>query len=76
MKYSYEMSGKDSGAQTWKFTGTVTTKGAGEFLSVPGQALKQSFEALTQGKAVYGNPGIGCKGPYRVTKLVIELLEQ
>jgi hypothetical protein len=36
--------------------------------------MVSTFAALTEGKAVYGEPG-PCGGPYKITKLHIELVE-
>jgi hypothetical protein len=35
------------------------------------RALSESFQQLTQGKAVYGKPGVGCRGPYEIAKLTL-----
>jgi len=29
-------------------------------------------KGLTSGKAVFGSPGIGCQGPYKMRSLLIE----
>jgi hypothetical protein len=34
-------------------------------------ALRQSFEQLTGGKAVFEHPGYGCNGPYSITHLIL-----
>lgn len=72
MRYTYEVSGTAAGGQTWISRGDVETELAGQFLQVPVIAVQQAFAELTQGKAVYGEPGVGCVGPYRITKMVIE----
>jgi hypothetical protein len=46
----------------------------GDFPFLSDEALHASFEALTHGKAEYGNPGKGCVGPYKITKLLIEFV--
>lgn len=35
-------------------------------------AMRASFDQLTNGEAVYGQPGLGCEGPYTVTRMLIE----
>ena len=37
--------------------------------------MRSSFMKLTRGQAVFGNPGIGCSGPYHVTKFTISETE-
>lgn len=71
-KYRYEMHGAAAEHQTWSCNGDVEVANYGAFLDVPGLATKDAFEQLTQGKAIFGLPGVGCKGPYRITKLTIE----
>lgn len=42
----------------------------GAFIAARGQA----FRKLTQGKAVYGSPGVGgCKGPYKINRVSMEV---
>jgi hypothetical protein len=72
LKYKYEITGSAMGLQTWTTVGEVETHAAGDFPVVPGLALEQSFTKLTAGEAVYGFPGIGCRGPYGITRMVIE----
>ena len=72
MKYSYQVSGTASQGQTWEATGTAETENLGDFMLVPEMAMRDAFMQMTQGKAVYGKPGVGCSGPYRITRLVIE----
>jgi len=67
--YTYEIEGSASGGQTWKTTGTV--EGAGDFTGAVYDAIGDSFVQLTKGKAIYGRPGVGCSGPYRMTKMTI-----
>lgn len=37
-------------------------------------AMRQSFQQVTQGKAVFGDPST-CHGPYRITRIVIEEID-
>lgn len=34
--------------------------------------MKDTFEQLTQGRAIYGQPGVGCRGPYAIKRVLIE----
>jgi len=71
IKFAYEVSGCAADDQTWTVRGT-TTANRGDFALVPNVAMRETFAQLTNGKAIYGKPGIGCKGPYRINRLLIE----
>lgn len=68
-KYDYRMDGTAADGQTWSTQGTVVC----EFGDALFNATRDSFRLLTDGRAVYGKPGVGCVGPYNVTRLSIEL---
>jgi hypothetical protein len=70
MRYDYVITGTAANGQTWTTRGTVEAESA-SFLDTPLMAMQESFESLTQGKAVYGQPGVGCRGPYQVTAMHI-----
>jgi hypothetical protein len=70
-KYNYILNGTGAGGHTWKAEGTVMAA-PGDFLKVPLAATRDAFVQLTQGKAIYGKPGVACLGPYQVKKMVIE----
>ena len=74
IRYKYEIHGSAAHGQTWGVTGVVETQEQGDFMLTPNLAMRDAFGQLTQGKAVYGHPGVGCVGPYRVTRMVIEKL--
>ena len=74
--YSYIVEGLTAGGNKWSTIGAHTATAQGEFANVPMIALRESFAQLTQGKAVFGNPGLGCQGPYRITRMLIEELPQ
>jgi hypothetical protein len=76
MKYRYEVNGTAAQGQTWTCSGYIGDVQAGQFPEVQFIAMKLAFTQLTQGLAVYGKPGVGCEGPYAVTKLLIELEEE
>lgn len=69
-RYTFEGTGGDG--QTWKTEGTVTCK----FLNVFDVAGAASFDQLTSGRAVFGKPGVGCRGPYDIHKVTIEQVRQ
>jgi hypothetical protein len=70
--YKYTFRGTAALGQSWQTTGYVSAT-PGNFGGVVEQAQAASFRQLTQGKAVYGKPGVGCKGPYTITKFTVEL---
>lgn len=72
MTYRYLVEGTAAGGQTWATEGRITVAQAGDFPRVTQDALRDSFMQLTSGKAVYGQPGVGCTGPYTITKLTVE----
>lgn len=72
-RYSYMVEGTAADGQTWMVSGTVEMPHAGMFGHAVQDAMQQSFTHLTEGKAVYGEPGKGCNGPYSITRLVVEV---
>ena len=73
--FKYQLEGKAADNQTWKATGAVRVANLGEFPSVSHKVMEDAFEQLTRGQAVYGKPGLGCRGPYRITRMLIELAD-
>jgi hypothetical protein len=39
------------------------------------RCLSDAFLRLTKGEAVYGQPGVACRGPYRVTGFELKVGE-
>jgi len=72
MTYTYIIDGTAADGQTWTTTGSVETASEGQFPATVQLAMADSFQQLTQGKAVYGQPGVGCRGPYHIARLLIE----
>lgn len=67
--FTYEVEGTAAGGQTWKTAGAVV----GDDLTLMfHMAMRDSFNQLTQGKAVFGKPGVGCNGPYKISKVTME----
>lgn len=71
MIYKWSMSGTAAQGQTWATEGTLE-KSAGEFSTLLFDAMAETFQRLTQGKAVFGQPGVGCRGPYAVKRFTVE----
>jgi hypothetical protein len=70
-QYSYRMTGTAAQGQTWETTGTIELP-AGEFPTCAGVALQDSFIKLTNGKAVFGHPSLGCSGPYSIAEFAVQ----
>jgi len=69
--YRYTISGEAADGQTWEVSGTLSIA-QGDFALTFDMAMREAFERLTSGKAVYGKPGVGCRGPYRFLRYSIE----
>ena len=76
IKYKYQLNGTAAEGQTWQANGIVETEKLGDWLKTPSLALKDAYDQLTHGRAIYGKPGVGCRGPYRMTRLVIDAADQ
>jgi hypothetical protein len=73
--FSYTVSGTARAVdqrQTWTVEGTITLPPDAVFSELIDPIIRAAFLSLTHGKAVYGKPGIGCHGPYLITKLALE----
>jgi hypothetical protein len=66
--YHYTIKGSGAGGQTWTTKGVVEA----DFVYAFDLAMRDSFQQLTQGQAVYGKPGRGCSGPYDIHSITIE----
>ena len=75
MWYKYEVAGTSADNQTWTVSGTVESERAGEFLELVSWIMFNAFSQVTNGQAVYGHPGVRCKGPYQFTKFLIQHAE-
>lgn len=74
-RYTFCVQGKAADGQSWKVEGDVVSERAGDFQLVLNSAMERSFFQLTRGKAVFGRPGVGCRGPYSITSLSVTLVE-
>ncbi len=50
--YRYQVQGRGGDGEAWFTTGRVTTNGAGSFMPGVQEAMRQSFQDLTQGNAI------------------------
>jgi hypothetical protein len=69
-KYHYRLEGLAAQSQSWCVEGEVESEWCDVFETI----LSHAFHQLTRGKAIYGKPGIGCRGPYNMTKLTLDQL--
>jgi hypothetical protein len=68
--------------KTFKFTVSGTTAGGVpfhvggvvecEFRELFDAVMRRCFMDLTSGKAIFGAPGVGCKGPYEIAEIRLE----
>lgn len=70
----YTVEGTGANGQTWKCEGHVP-------MDIPDPecltaVLRSSFNQLTGGKAIYGQPGVGCRGPYKFVRIELKTGEQ
>lgn len=71
MIYTYLVEGAAADKQTWECRGTLTLDD-GDWGFLMDRIMSGTFHQLTQGKAKYGYPGVGCRGPYSISKVTIE----
>lgn len=73
--YKYKVEGLTGSGNTWATEGTVD----GDIAlaeSFHKLVMRDSFEKLVTGRAIFGRPGAGCLGPYKVLKYTVELAKQ
>jgi len=68
--YRWKMTGLAAKGQTWETEGFITIDLA-DFPDLLNTIMEDNFDQLTQGKAVYGFPGVGCQGPYDIKSINI-----
>lgn len=66
--WNYEVKGSGADGQTWEITGNVVC----DFINIHPTVMRDTFGKLTEGKAVFGKPGVGCEGPYDIHRVLIE----
>jgi hypothetical protein len=68
----FTIEGTAANGQTWTTKGRVTTL----YPECLMDAMRDSFFQLTQGKAVFGKPGVGCRGPYEISRFEMVTVER
>jgi hypothetical protein len=76
MKYKWTVAGTAADGQTWQTTGEIDVATGGDFHPALTNVMRLSFQQLTKGNAVFGQPGVGCRGPYMITRYVVEVASQ
>lgn len=71
MATKYTVEGTAAGGQTYICEGQVN-RDIGEIPDCFVDVMRSSFNQLTSGKAVFGQPGVGCRGPYSVTRIELK----
>lgn len=70
--YRLVVDGSGADGQTFQ----ATTELACEFHEAMSLGMVDIFQQITQGRATYGNPGVGCRGPYDIHRVLIEQVKQ
>lgn len=66
----YTVEGTAADGQKWKAEGEVADRL--DWVLLADEALRAAFQQVTGGKAVFGKPGIGCRGPYKITRVEVK----
>lgn len=66
--WRFTVNGHGAEGQTFENSGTTLC----EFQHVFDIAMEDTFHALTNHRAIYGAPGVGCRGPYAIKRVLIE----
>ena len=69
--FQFNVSGTTAEGVSWACSGQVTC----ETVDVWTRVLELSFRDLTRGRAVFGRPGVGCKGPYEVQEVSVKRID-
>lgn len=70
--FRFTIDGHGAEGATFQTSGTTLCELAHAF----DIAMEVTFHQLTNGKAVYGSPGVGCRGPYAIKRVLIEEVAQ
>jgi len=71
-KWKGTVEGSDRDGQGWSVNCVVDA----EFADVVNAIMEVTFRDLTSGKAIFGCPGVGCNGPYKIHRLTVEEVRQ
>lgn len=73
--FRYKVAGDAAEGQTWKVEGSVTASKNAHTTRIVNQIMHEVFFELTKGNAVFGHPGQGCCGPYKLTSFHMEVVD-
>lgn len=74
--YRYFVDGSDVNGEAFQITGYVDAVAGDVWTKVPEVIGSEVFIQLTNGKAVFGKPGLTCKGPYTIDTITIKLRKE
>lgn len=73
MNIQYTIHGTAAREQTWECTGVISDCDWSDH-NLMIRAMTDAFYQLTDGKAVFGKPGVGCQGPYELSRVELILV--
>lgn len=71
-RWSFHVKGTAAGGVPWSCSGEIDAEPA----ELWNRVMIHSFHELTEGRAIYGKPGVACKGPYEITSLHVERIDE
>lgn len=72
ISYVAKVSGTDANGEAWSVESRLDVIEPIDWARLYAAAIDGAFKTLTNGRAVYGKPGVSCRGPYRIAALHIE----
>lgn len=72
--FRFKFEGLTAGGNPWHTEGKIDGDMANPLIFRT--AMGASFQQLTSGRAVFGKPGLGCQGPYKITRFTLEKVAQ
>jgi len=75
MTIKYEVKGTAADDNTWEVTGQLDVLAIHDFFHICNMVGRDVFMRITEGRAVFGQPGTSCRGPYQITKFSWEKVE-
>lgn len=67
MIIEFTIDGTAADGQTWTAKGRISS----DYPQCFQDAMAQSFQQITEGTAVFGQPGVGCRGPYKMKRFLL-----
>lgn len=72
MRHNYTVEGTAADGQTYTCAGEVQ----GDYPNCLHEAMVAAFRQLTGGKAVFGKPGVSCRGPYTIARFELKTITE